>query len=193
MLCNLKGQDQKAAILAEGTNLSDEVPSEEHLPDRPNVRPHVTSGDDTNQELPVILYSDEKSTHCYRDDVINDRSSLVGGATVEENSSDLNVGVEPNFRNTEHAELEISNSLELASDNSSSFMVEVEELDYSGKNVSSSSDASNGENYPQDSECDTRVNTGISIELPDYKTLEEKVTKFMEEGYLDPVAGKCVD
>lgn len=174
MLCDLKGQDEKANNLTEQADLTDEAPLEELFPVTPDLRPHVTFGGDTSQEPPVILYTDGKSTQFDEDDVTDDRTSLTGEATSEENSSDIIVDMEPNFDNIEHLPLELSNNLELASDLSSSFMAEVEELDHKGENVFSPSDA------------------GISIELPDSKTLEEKVTTFMKDAYLDPVDGKCV-
>ncbi|KAK4776098.1 hypothetical protein SAY87_024059 [Trapa incisa] len=183
----LEGQGEKADSLTEQINLSDEAPWEELFPVGNNLHHHVTFGGDLNHELPVAIFSDEKSTQSDGDAVTNNKILLLGETATEENSSDVNVDMEPNLDNIQHVPSEFSYNMELASDFSSSFMDEVEEPDYNGEDVSSTSDPSNEEKYPQYSQFDSSHDSGISVELSDSKTLEEKVVIFMKDGCLDLV------
>ncbi|XP_031397885.1 protein PTST homolog 3, chloroplastic isoform X5 [Punica granatum] len=185
----LEGQDKKAENLAEQTYLSDEVLVEEHFSVGHDVRPHISFHGDkyANQEPPVILYSEEKDPSFDGDGLTNYAISLKEGTTAEEDSSGFDTKEESDFSNIERAPAKTSNNLDSEVDASSSFRVQVEELDYNGQSISSSTDAPYGEICPENSEFDSMGNAGRSSELPDASTLEEKVAKFMADGYLDPV------
>ncbi|KAK4800870.1 hypothetical protein SAY86_021357 [Trapa natans] len=183
-VAKLEGQDETADYFTEKTNLSDEAPCKELFLVGDNLHHHVTFGGNLNEEPPVVIYSDEWSTRFDRDAVTNNKISLAGEATSIESFSNINADMEPNLDNIEHVPLD---NLELARAISSSFMYDVEKLDYNGKYVSSTSDASNKESYPQYSEFDSNDDSGMSVELPDSKILEEKVMIFMKDGCLVPV------
>lgn len=67
------------------------------------------------------------------------------------------------------------------------FMNSNEESGHNGENLSSFKDSSYGQRYAPESTVN--ADTAVAHSAP--SNLEENMTKFMEDGCLDPIKGRC--
>lgn len=174
--CNLKGQNENAGYLDEENSLSVGISVREDCFDELDINSSSDIAGNSNMhiETPFSLSMEDNTAQDVLKSMIEDTPSSMGTSIVEEISASVDGDPENSFNSNTFMLVETSTNLVTAAKEYTTSLGHFEWIS------STSEETSLTNSYDHGYTC---------VEPCAKPSLEEKVAKFMQDGYLEPVEG----